>query len=1089
MPTWNPRANELFLKALELRVPSERQQYLDAACAGDAALRAEVQALLEASERAGSFLESPAPAPDVTVDLPRVSEGPGTVIGPYKLLEQIGEGGFGVVFMAEQTQPVRRKVALKVLKPGMDTHQVVARFEAERQALAIMDHPNIAKVFDGGATLSGRPYFVMELVKGMPITEFCDQNHLTTRQRLDLFIPVCQAVQHAHQKGIIHRDLKPSNVLVTVHDTTPVVKVIDFGVAKALGQELTEKTLFTAFAQMIGTPLYMSPEQAGQSGLDVDTRSDIYSLGVLLYELLTGTTPFAKDRFKKAAYDEIRRIIREEEPPKPSTRLSDLGRSSAAPDPAGQAGPTSSLASVSAMRHTEPAKLTKLIRGELDWIVMKALEKDRNRRYETASGFAADVQRYLSDEPVQACPPSAVYRLKKFVRRNKGPVLAAAVVLLALVAGIVGTTWGLLRAVSARQAESDERKRAEQEKQIAQAVRDFLQKKLLGQADVLRQADALRDAGGQSAEAKYNPTVRDLLDRAAAELVPEKIDAQFPKPLVQAEILQTIGETYDGIGEYRLAIDHLQRALDLRQQHLAPDHPDTLDTLHTLAVAYRDAGKLPDAVRLLEQVRDKRAMHLGPDHPDTLDTLHNLAVAYHHAGKLPEAVRLLEQVRDKRAVNLGPDHPHTLATMDRLAWAYTETGRFPEAIALYEKTLELRKATLGPDHPHTLETRDGLGGTYSRAGRFKEPIALHQETLKLRMVKLGPDHPHTLLSMNKLAGALHNAFQLKEAIALFEDTLKLSKAKLGLEHPQTLTSMENLGRAYNQVYRFKEAIALLEEALKLKRATLGHNHPATLTSMQSLAWAYQGDGRLKEALTLLEKALELSEHKQGRNHPDTLETMDRLAGAYRADGRHNEALALLDETVNLRKATLGPDHWRTLVSMQRLAYSYSDQPYANQGDHVKAERLLRETLALQRKAEDTEAPWMAMTLGSLGWNLLKQQRHGDAEPVLREWLATRGKKEPDIWNTFNIKSMLGEALLGQTKYADAEPLLVQGYDGLKQREAKIPAEDKVRLTEALERLVQLYEALDKQDEAARWRAELASRKTPPKEEKKLPPKK
>jgi WD40 repeat protein/serine/threonine protein kinase len=422
MRTWDPRANELFLKALELHSLNERQAFLDKACGFDAARRAEVESLLDASARAGSFLEPHAAALDVTVDLPPASAGPGTVIGAYKLLEQIGEGGFGIVFMAEQMQPMRRKVALKVLKPGMDTRQVVARFEAERQTLAIMDHPNIAKVHDAGATASGRPYFVMELVKGVPITEFCDQNQLTPRKRLELFVTICHAVQHAHQKGIIHRDLKPSNVLVTVHDTTPVVKVIDFGVAKALARELADKTFFTGFAQLIGTPLYMSPEQAGPSGLDIDTRSDIYSLGVLIYELLTGSTPLDQERFKNAAYDEIRRIVREEEPPKPSTRLS---------------ASEHSLRKIAAQRQTEPAKLTKLVRGELDWIVMKALEKDRNRRYETASALAADVQRYLSDEPVQACPPSAAYRLRKFVRRNRVPFMAASVIAFALLVAML----------------------------------------------------------------------------------------------------------------------------------------------------------------------------------------------------------------------------------------------------------------------------------------------------------------------------------------------------------------------------------------------------------------------------------------------------------------------------------------------------------------------------------------------------------------------------------------------------------------------------------------------------------------------------
>jgi len=448
---------EIFHEALA-RNPADRAAYLDRVCAGNPALRASVEALLRANVGASEFLETPALGG--AGDPESATERPGTVIGPYKLLEQIGEGGFGVVFMAEQTQPVRRKVALKVLKPGMDTRQVVARFEAERQALAIMDHPNIARVFDGGATDTGRPYFVMELVRGVPITEFCDQNHLTPRQRLELFLPVCQAVQHAHQKGIIHRDLKPTNVLVSRHDATPVVKVIDFGVAKALGQALTDKTLFTGIAQMVGTPLYMSPEQAGMSDLDVDTRSDIYSLGVLLYELLTGTTPFTKDRFQKAGFDEIRRIIREEEPPRPSTRLSHL-ESSPLPGPipdakrtSRQLEPSSSLASVSALRRTEPAKLTKLVRGELDWIVMKALEKDRARRYETANGFAMDVQRYLADEAVQACPPSAGYRLRKFSRRNRTALAAAGLVLLciALVGGVIG--WVLYdRAEQRREAE------------------------------------------------------------------------------------------------------------------------------------------------------------------------------------------------------------------------------------------------------------------------------------------------------------------------------------------------------------------------------------------------------------------------------------------------------------------------------------------------------------------------------------------------------------------------------------------------------------------------------------------------------------
>jgi WD40 repeat protein/serine/threonine protein kinase len=467
------RLKEIFGQALQRKAGDERWRYLAEACKDEHALFQQVESLLVAHEQAGDFLAQ-------TMKLPMVefeSERMGSIIGRYKLLEKIGEGGFGVVYMAEQQEPVQRKVALKIIKAGMDTREVIARFEAERQALALMDHPNIAKVLDAGTTEAKRPYFVMELVRGIPITDYCDEKNLSTAERLQLFIKVCQAVQHAHQKAVIHRDLKPSNILVTLHDGEPVPKVIDFGVAKALGQKLTEKTLFTSFRQMIGTPAYMSPEQAEMSGLDIDTRSDIYSLGVLLYELLTGVTPFDKEILAKAALDEIRRMIRETEPPKPSTRLRTLGNK---------------ITNVARHRDIEPMALSKLVRGDLDWIVMKCLEKDRTRRYETANGLAMDIQRHLQNELVTASPPSALYKVQKFAHRNKGTLTAMTAVAVFLIAGAVVSTWQAVRARRAESTEKQERTYAISQERIARSQTALAESEKLATQRHLYAADIFR---------------------------------------------------------------------------------------------------------------------------------------------------------------------------------------------------------------------------------------------------------------------------------------------------------------------------------------------------------------------------------------------------------------------------------------------------------------------------------------------------------------------------------------------------------------------------------------------------------------------
>jgi serine/threonine protein kinase len=809
------------------------------------------------------------PALATTVDEP-ITERPGTVIGPYKLLEQIGEGGFGLVFMAEQQQPIRRKVALKILKPGMDTRQVIARFEAERQALALMDHPNIAKVLEGGETASGRPYFVMDLVKGVPITEYCDQNTLTTRERLELFVTVCQAVQHAHQKGIIHRDIKPSNVLVTLHDGAPLAKVIDFGVAKAMGQQLTEKTLFTGFAQMIGTPLYMSPEQAALSNVDVDTRSDIYSLGVLQYELLTGTTPFDKERLHQSGYDEIRRIIREEEPPKPSTRISTLG----------QAATT-----LSTQRKSDPRRLSQLFRGELDWIVMKALDKDRNRRYETASALAADVQRYLHDEPVQACPPSAGYRLRKFARRNKGPVLAGTTILLVLLGGIVGTTWGMLGAKAAARAEKQAKETAQQSAAEAKAVLDFLENKVVAAA---RPKD---EAGGQGYDVKLADAVK-----AALPFVDKNFTGQ---PLVEARLRMTMGVSFEYLGDAKTAIEQFQAARQLYTAHRGPDHPDTLASMNNLANSYFSAGRTQEALKLREETLPLRKARQGPDHPDTLGSMVNLAVSYNGLGRLTDAVKLYEEALPVMKANM-PDHQFTFNCMYNLAICYDAAGRTQDALKLREETLQLRKARLGPDHSDTLRSMLALAVSYDAAGRTQEALKLKKETLQLQKAKLGADHPDTLASMNSLAASYDAVGRTQEALKLFEETLQLCKAKFGPDHRYTLLGMYNLANSYFTAGRTQEALKLREETLQLQKAKLGADHPDTVASMDNLAVSYADAGRTQEALKLGEEMLQLRKAKLGLDHPDTLRTMTNLAGTYIDVGEAAKAVPILQDALASR---------------------------------------------------------------------------------------------------------------------------------------------------------------------------------------------
>jgi serine/threonine protein kinase/tetratricopeptide (TPR) repeat protein len=810
----------------------------------------------------------------------------GTVIaGRYQLLEEIGDGGMGRVWMAEQREPVKRLVAVKLIKPGMDSRAVLARFEAERQALALMDHPNIAKVLDGGTAEDGRPYFVMELVKGLPLTEYCDSRRLQVSDRLRLFAQICSAVQHAHQKAVIHRDLKPSNVLVTEHDGEPVPKVIDFGLAKALGSSnvLTERTLHTAYGTVVGTPLYMAPEQVGINALDVDTRTDVYSLGVILYELLAGSTPLEKARFKQAAWDEVKRLIREEEPPRPSTRLSS----------------SANLPSVAASRRVEPAQLPRLVRGELDWIVMKALEKDRRRRYETVGAFSSDVQRYITGEPVLAVPPSMSYRLRKFARKNRAVITTAAAITLLLLGGILVTTWqalrarraeaaaqqALLRARAAQQAEAEraagesaakrdaeakraeaqhqrfraeaEERIAEEEKRAAQTVRDFLLDKLLGRADPLQQADALLKAGGSATEAKENPTIRELLDRAAREIAADRIDASFPnQPLIQAHLLSTVGNAYRGIGEYEPAINCLERSLALFRKHA------------------------------------------GTDHADTLITLSNLALACYEAGKTDLAVPLAEESLKLAQARFGPDDRETLIRMSNLSFVYWSAGKRAEALPIMEQAVKLQETKLGRDHQETLTNRSNLAEAYLQAGKSEIAMALLEETFKSASEKLGRNHTVTLSSMRKLAEAFL-ATAAKQAWSKRDQDCAATCARALQFGKGTsdLTTAERVAKACSLCPAADAARLAAALALARKAVELGKDHPFLPYFQLTLGMAQYRSGHFKEADATLAASVNAAKNSS---------TIAGIAGCYRAmslyqEGQHDQARRLLTEAASIMK--------------------------------------------------------------------------------------------------------------------------------------------------------------------------------------------
>jgi serine/threonine protein kinase len=1092
----------LFHAARRIADPDARALFLSQACGDNAALAGRVRALLEMHEQEPDSVEPPE---NVTANYEPIAERPGSMIGPYKLKEQIGEGGFGLVFVAEQTEPVKRKVALKIIKPGMDSRQVIARFEAERQALALMDHPNIAKVLDAGTTSGepggvslGRPYFVMELVRGIPITEYCDKNQLAPKERLELFVTVCQAIQHAHQKGVIHRDVKPSNVLVTSHDGKPVAKVIDFGVAKAIHQQLTERSIYTNFAQMVGTPLYMSPEQAEMSGLDIDTRSDIYSLGVLLYELLTGTTPLEKRRFAAAAFDEMRRLIREEEPPKPSARLNQS---------------TAILPSVAAQRHTEPSKLFKLVRGDLDWITMKALEKDRTRRYETANGFAADVLRYLSGEPVLAHPPSTAYRLKKFVRRNRPQVIAASMIVGIMVLGLVATSHGFIRATRERERANAAEKIAIDNERAAiqnQARAEKEAERATAVAALLRQMleTANPDSGGHA-----GITVRDMLDRFAAGLG----DRMAGQPTVEAEVREVIGRAYWRLSLIDDAELHLRRAVELRRSAGDASRTEFAEALAAWSRVLASHRRVDEArAAASEAIALYRQIGGPPDgHLELLVALQWLV-----RDRVDESAKLVEEGRRLAATLPGGKHPALACLLHDRSGVLVDCQRIDEALAVAREAYEMHRQTR-----RSKDVESGWGAFF--LAKSLRHSGQHVEAERLALEALGIFRSHfpdggydgTHHARIELIAALRGQGKHSEADALLaeadrwgRDNERVRSKDGWLGWADALASMREWERAVDGYLR---ASALAERSDRLEQFRTGF-------TLHHVGLSFDAAGQHAHALPIHRRAIELFDragasaagelqanrratayaflgeclHRLGRNgdaiaplqvaidgfgelfraNPKNLYHLREqawftivLSAVLEADGKSERAIETLRTAIGLHER---------LVAESPAAANYRDRLA------VGRVRLIRLLVARNRPEEvgsqvsallesadgpSNVAPEMqANTLAVVGFELINKQMWADAERILRRCQTMREKVQPDAWNTFNSQSMLGAALFGQKKYAEAEPLLVKGYEGIKAREKSLPKGASNRIVEAIDRLIDLYTATNRPDQVKKY---------------------
>ncbi len=848
----------LLHQAMQLS-PEQRGPFLDEACSSDISLRAELESLLSAEEEVrSSFLESPPvgnePAASDIETIGRLEAGQVFALR-FRLVRKLGEGGMGQVWLAEQTSPVRRQVALKLIKAGMYDEDVVRRFQTERQSLAIMDHPAIAKVFDAGTTEQGQPYFVMEYVPGLPITEYCDQKKLTIKQRLNLFIQVCEGVQHAHQKAIVHRDLKPQNILVVEIDGKPKPRIIDFGLAKATSPRLDGAGSLTQLGSLVGTPGYMSPEQIDPGQRDIDTRTDVYSLGVILYVLLTGVLPIDTRNWQQKPLVEVLQALREEEPERPSTKVSTKGANSDA---------------VAAARGTESAQLVSLLCGDLDWIAMKALEKDREGRYGTPSEFASDIQRYLNHEPVIAREASAAYRMKKYVRRHSLAVSVIAAAVTVLVVFVVFQTVELRRITR-------ERDRANRERDRANRVSSFV-------VDMFKVSDPSESRGN-------SVTAREILDKASKDIE----NSLTKDPELQAQLMYTMGNVYASLGLDSRSETLLEQALTLQKKILGPEHPDTLDSASSLGRTLRYEGHYPEAEQLLRQTVQAQERVLAPEDPRTLRSMNGLANTLAYEGKNSEAEQLMRNVLEKERRELGPEDKDTLKSMRDLSVILREEGHFSEAKQLQAEALALHQRVFGRDHPDTVSVMVSLGNTLLLEGHLAEAEKLVHEILTIELRMLGPEHPDTLTAEYNLSRILVEEGKYEEANKLIHETLATQARVLGPDHLSTLRSMDNLGEILAKQGRYSEAESDLRDALARKIRVFGVEHPDSLLTMSDLGEVLDSEEKHVEAQSTLQKAYEIKSRVLGASNSDTLYSLAALALATAHLGRFAEAETLIQQ--------------------------------------------------------------------------------------------------------------------------------------------------------------------------------------------------